>query len=219
MLQRVLEPEVMDTEEDARAYAEMDHDEANRMFVEGLLAAGPLQGDVLDIGTGPAQLAILVAQAAPAARIFGIDLSAEMLDLGQANVALAGLAERLHLWIADAKATGFTDGRFQAVISNSLIHHVPEPLGVLREAWRVTGSGGRLYIRDLMRPADDATLRQLVATHAGSCTPRQQQLFAESLHAALTLDEIRQLVATAGGSPASVTATSDRHWTWAATKP
>ncbi|MBX7165158.1 MAG: class I SAM-dependent methyltransferase [Pirellulales bacterium] len=219
MIERILEPEVMDTEEDAREYAEMDHDEPNRWFVEGLLASGPIESDVLDLGTGPAQLAVLVAQALPAVHLWGLDMSAEMLDLGQANVVLADLVDRVHLWIADAKALPYADGRFRTVISNSLIHHIPDPIAVLREAWRVTAPGGRVFIRDLMRPGDETALRQLVVAHAGTCTPRQQQLFEESLHAALTLDEIRALVAQVGARPETVAATSDRHWTWVAVKP
>ncbi len=43
-------------------------------------------------------------------------------------------------------------------------------------------------------------------------------MFAASLHAALTLAEIRQLVAKLGFQPQTVQATSDRHWTWAAWK-
>ena len=40
-----------------------------------------------------------------------------------------------------------------------------------------------------------------------------RQLFHQSLHAALTLEEIRQLVVARGGRPECVSASSDRHWT------
>ena len=43
-------------------------------------------------------------------------------------------------------------------------------------------------------------------------------MFADSLHAALTLDEVRALVAALGFDPAGVRQTTDRHWTWAARK-
>jgi len=44
-------------------------------------------------------------------------------------------------------------------------------------------------------------------------------MFADSLHAAWTLDEVRGLVTRLGFAPATVHQTSDRHWTWAAAKP
>jgi hypothetical protein len=43
-------------------------------------------------------------------------------------------------------------------------------------------------------------------------------MFADSLHAALSLDEIRALVSSLEFPPGSVQQTSDRHWTWVATK-
>ena len=55
-LQRVLEPEVMDTDEVACDYDRMDHDEVNRLFVEDLLRDHQVSGDVLDIGTGTARI-------------------------------------------------------------------------------------------------------------------------------------------------------------------
>ena len=44
-------------------------------------------------------------------------------------------------------------------------------------------------------------------------------MFADSLHAALTLDEVRRMIAAIGFDPSTVRATSDRHWTWTAHKP
>jgi len=79
--------------------------------------------------------------------------------------------------------------------------------------------GGLLFFRDLLRPADEATLEQLVAQYAGDCNDHQRAMFAASLRAALSLDEIRALVASLGFPPDSVEATSDRHWTWTVTKP
>jgi hypothetical protein len=58
------------------------------------------------------------------------------------------------------------------------------------------------------------TLQRLVASYASDANDHQRQMFADSLHAALTLDEIRQLVATHGFDPATVRQTTDRHWTW-----
>jgi hypothetical protein len=70
----------------------------------------------------------------------------------------------------------------------------------------------------LLRPPDESTLARLVATYAGSATEHQQQMFRDSLGAALTLAEIRDLVATLGFDPAGVQQTTDRHWTWTAHK-
>jgi hypothetical protein len=76
--------------------------------------------------------------------------------------------------------------------------------------------GGVLFVRDLLRPDDRDTLDRLVKTYAGEANDHQRKMFAESLHAALTLAEVREHVMRLGYGPASVTQSSDRHWTWSA---
>jgi ubiquinone/menaquinone biosynthesis C-methylase UbiE len=137
-----------------------------------------------------------------------------MLVVARENVNRAGLADRIRLEHTDAKRLPFDEATFGAAISNSIVHHIPEPGGVLAEVVRVVEPGGVLFIRDLLRPADEATLRHLVATYAGDANEHQQHMFADSLHAALTLAEIRALVARLGYDPEGVRQTTDRHWTW-----
>jgi hypothetical protein len=57
-------------------------------------------------------------------------------------------------------------------------------------------------------------LKHLVETYAGEATPYQRKLFSDSLRAALTLHEMRELVSQFGFPPNSVHMSSDRHWTW-----
>ena len=94
------------------------------------------------------------------------------------------------------------------------MHHIPEPAEVLVEMVRVTAPGGVLFVRDLLRPADAAALRGLVEQYAAGGNAHQQKMFAESLHAALSLAEVRERVAALGFDPSEVRPTSDRHWTW-----
>jgi len=240
MLSRVLEPEVMDTAEEARDYDAMDHSHVNRLFVADFLAAvghifsvperapsvsdGSAEGsapelpELLDVGTGTALIPVELCKASPTCRIVAIDLSTHMLDLARYNLEINGCVSRILLLHVDGKQLPFEDDRFAAVMSNSIVHHIPEPRSVLAEAVRVAKPGGRLFFRDLLRPPDEATLGRLVATYAGGESNHARQMFADSLHAALTLDEIRELVAGLGFDPAAVEATSDRHWTWSATK-
>jgi len=105
---------------------------------------------------------------------------------------------------------------FDVVMSNSIVHHIPEPIGVLREAVRVTKPGGLLFFRDLLRPATEDQLQQLVATYTPGANEHQQRMFAESLHAALSFNEIREMVRSLGFAAGDVQQTSDRHWTWSA---
>lgn len=214
MLPRVLEPEVMDTPDDARDYDAMDHRAVNTAFVDDFLATGIGSGLILDLGTGTALIPIALCQRAPHIRVLAVDLASEMLRLCEENVRRAGLTNRIELQRIDVKHLPYVGGFFQGVMSNSIVHHIPDPSSLFGEILRVTEPEGEVFVRDLLRPPDQATLDRLVGQYAGDANDNQRKLFADSLHAALTLDEIRLLVMKAGGRPNSVQQTSDRHWTW-----
>jgi ubiquinone/menaquinone biosynthesis C-methylase UbiE len=218
MLPRVLEPEVMDTPEEARDYDSMDHAQVNRDFVTDFLTVWDERNPILDVGTGTAQIPIELCRQSACASIVAIDLAEEMLKVGRENVRRAGLADRVRLECIDAKGIPYPDGAFAAVISNSIIHHIPEPGRVVAEMVRVLQSGGVLFVRDLLRPPDVAMLNRLVNLHAAGANDHQKRMFAESLHAALTHDEIRSLILPLGYPASSVQQTTDRHWTWTARK-
>lgn len=213
MLPRILEPELMDTDDDARQYDAMDHTAVNEIFVTDLSNAltdwslqRPVQNtttplNVLDLGAGTALIPIELARRASHIRI-----------------AAAGLAARITPFLADAKQLPFDSASFPCVISNSIIHHIPEPREALREAVRVTAPGGLLFHRDLCRPRGLDELNRLVDTYAAGANAYQRKLFADSLHAALTVEEIGRLIADLGFAAETVRMTSDRHWTWIATK-
>jgi ubiquinone/menaquinone biosynthesis C-methylase UbiE len=218
MLSRILEPEVMDTPQEARDYDAMDHAAVNRAFVADFLAVWDGANPILDLGTGTAQIPVELCRQSPTAQVVAIDLAEHMLAVGRENVRRAELDSRILLQRVDAKGLPFADATFGAVISNSIVHHIPNPGAVLAEVVRVAAPGGVLFLRDLFRPPDEATLRHLVATYAGDANDLQQKMFADSLHAALTVDEVRALVAGMGFDPTTVRPTTDRHWTWVARK-
>lgn len=218
MLPRVLETEAMDTPAEAVDYDSMDHGEVNRVFVADLLDAGPKPGLVLDLGTGTAQIPIELCGQSPQSRVRAVDLAHHMLKVGRENVRKAGLADRITVQRADAKRLPYRNEAFSTVISNSIVHHVPEPREVLEEAWRVLAPGGLAFFRDLFRPPDEAMIRRLVDTYASEANDHQRQMFADSFRASLTVEEVRRLVAGLGSPPDSVRATTDRHWTWVARK-
>jgi len=237
MLPRTLEPEAMDTLDEARDYDAMDHREVNALFAgdalcalqqTGLLGGGPANKGtachVIDIGTGTARIPIeLVRQAregnvAQGLVVAAVDLAAEMLVVAKENVAAAGMADVIRLERLDVKTLPYPDDRFAAVLSNSIVHHIPEPAEAFAEAVRVCRPGGLLFFRDLRRPNDTSELEGLVALHAAGANDAQRAMFAASLHAALTVDEVAAIITALGFPAGDVRATSDRHWTWRSVK-
>lgn len=212
MLKRILEPEVMDDPAEAQAYDAMDHAQPNMAFVDRLLELGIDRcKQALDLGTGPGDVPIMICGPTNTTHIVAVDLAQSMLDRAEYKIALAGLGKRITLAQMDVKALDITNDSFDAVFSNTILHHIPEPLAMLREAARVLRPGGLLLIRDLYRPATKQALDALVAEHAGDCDDAQRRMFAESLHAALTSDELRALADEAGLSDAKVVTDTDRH--------
>ncbi|NOX56867.1 MAG: class I SAM-dependent methyltransferase [Planctomycetes bacterium] len=226
MLSRMLEREVMDSMREAIDYDSMDHSEVNRIFVDDFLqawaavageqtapAAAAAPAEILDVGTGTAQIPIELCRRDFDGRITAVDLAKAMLEVGQRNVEQAGFTQQIRLQRVDAKNLPYPDGRFDAVMSNSIVHHIPQPRTVLAEMARVVRPGGLLFVRDLMRPADLETVDRLVATYCGNENDHQRQMFRDSLCASLTVDEVQLLLAELGLGHLTVRATSDRHWT------
>lgn len=210
VMERVLEPEVMDTREEAEAYDAMDHSAPNAAFVERLLALG-VHGRVLDIGCGPGHIPLQLAAVAPEVEVVGVDLSREMLRIAEEHRAVSPDADRVSFRLADAKGLEDEANSFDSVCSNTILHHIPEPVPFLAEAWRVLRPGGVLLIRDLFRPDDHVTVARLVARYAGEETAEAQELFRASLCAALTPAELEAAAAAAGMTGIEVSVDSDRH--------
>ena len=219
MLERILEAEVMDTPEEAIVYDDMDHAEVNERFVDDMMSVGVLAGDVLDLGTGPARIPLLLCDRHNDVRVVAVDLSPSMLDVARVNIELSPHVDRIMLDHIDAKDLPYEEGRFVAVMSNSIVHHIRDPRSTLAEAVRVCAPGGLLYFRDLRRPDTADEVRRLVDMYAGDENEHAQQLFSDSLRAAFTRNEIREYVTPFGFPALTVQETSDRHWTWCARKP
>src|SRR5690606_15439734 len=70
---------------------------------------------VLDLATGTADLAVMIAKAHPGAEVVGIDPSGRMLDVGRRKVEARGLAGRVSLQQGDAQALDLADGSVDGV--------------------------------------------------------------------------------------------------------
>jgi ubiquinone/menaquinone biosynthesis C-methylase UbiE len=209
-MERVLEPEVMDTVEDAEAYDAMDHSGANDAFITRLLELG-VSGRVLDIGCGPGHIPLQLVTQKPELEVVGVDLSKSMLKIAEEHKAVCAHGDRVEFQVADAKGLDFPDDSFDTVCSNSILHHIPNPVPFLSEAWRVLKPGGIFLIRDLFRPEDTAAASALVDLYAADEAEYARALFHASLCAAFTPDELVDAARAAGISGAEVVEDSDRH--------
>jgi ubiquinone/menaquinone biosynthesis C-methylase UbiE len=219
IMRRIPEPELMDDARQARAYAGADFEEPNQLFVHTfarLFPAYPGDGVLLDLGCGPGDIALRFARRYPRSRVIAVDGAAAMLEHARLAVARAGLGERIRLLQARIGAAhtlaGLAPASVQGVISNSLLHHLAEPMDLWRTIQRLAVSGAPVMVMDLRRPASQILARQLVRQYAADEPEILRHDFYHSLCAAYTPEEVEQQLAIAGLGYFQVQAVSDRHW-------
>lgn len=127
-------------------------------------------GHVLDLATGTADLAIMIAKTHPSVTVVGVDPSAKMLEVGEKKLTVQQLNERVSLQVGDAQALKFPDRTFDGLCIAFGIRNVPDRLQGLREMARVTKAGGRVAILELSEPRS-GVLGPLARFHVHSVVP------------------------------------------------
>lgn len=213
MMDRTLEPELMDDLKQAEAYAHADFEEENQGFVERFKEYFPefSQGTVLDLGCGPADIPIRFTKLFPACQIIGVDASAPMIQLGEQAVKAAGLTDRIALRceryeeVAGARIA-------DAVMSNSLLHHLPNPLQFWQKIRQLVRPGAPVLVMDLLRPESLDAAQAIVDQYAANEPDILRRDFYNSLLAAFTEDEIGSQLARMNLTRLLIDVPDDRHW-------
>lgn len=213
MMQRIMEPELMDDLEQARVYAEADFAEENQGFVDLFSAScsGWSGGHVIDLGCGPGDIPIRFAQKFPGANVTGVDASRPMIKLAEAAVKHANLEDRIRF-----RCERFQDVSLQepadAAISNSLLHHVPNPLQFWYKLTQLVKPGSFVLVMDLLRPESTDEAAAIVAQYAANEPAVLKRDFYNSLLAAFTEDEVAAQLAEMNLSRLLIDVPDDRHW-------
>jgi demethylmenaquinone methyltransferase/2-methoxy-6-polyprenyl-1,4-benzoquinol methylase len=136
-------------------------------------AALPPGGQLLDLATGTADVAIAAARhhAHDGVTVIGIDPSAGMLEVGRKKVVAAGLGARVTLEVGDAQALPLGDDSVDGVTIAFGIRNVPDRAAALGEMARVTRPGGRVVILELSEPRG-GVLGPLARFHIHTVVPR-----------------------------------------------
>jgi ubiquinone/menaquinone biosynthesis C-methylase UbiE/uncharacterized protein YbdZ (MbtH family) len=216
---RMPEPELMLDEEQAAAYAGADLSELHEPMPARFRECFPSfsGSQILDLGCGSADITIRFARAYPDATVRGIDGSDAMLVRGRDAVSSAALDRRVVLEKRHLPDESLPSFSFDAVISNSLLHHLLEPSSLWQTVRLCAKPGASVMVMDLRRPADPEAAEQLVERYAAEAHPALRRDFFNSLCAAYTAVEIRQQLRAAGLSAFRVEESGDLHITvWGA---
>jgi 2-polyprenyl-3-methyl-5-hydroxy-6-metoxy-1,4-benzoquinol methylase len=213
MMERVLEPELMDDPDQVLAYAGANFEQENQGFVDQLCGLyDDLDGaHILDLGCGPGDIPIRLARRHPTCRITGIDASQPMIAYAEHAVKKAGFHDRVQFLcqrFQDMSVSSPAD----AIISNSLVHHVPNPLQFWYSVKTLLKSGCPVLVMDLLRPDSPEAAQAIVDEQAAGEPERLRQDFYHSLLAAFTEDEVASHLAKLNLSRLMVDVPDDRHW-------
>ncbi len=212
-MKRTPEPEeLMDEAEQALAYAEADFSASNTQFMALFHQLHPqdFSGKVLDLGCGPADIPIRFARQYPQAEIHALDGAQAMLNLAQQAIDKEALSDQISLHCHYLPATEL-DKDFDAILSNSLLHHLRDPLDLWRSIQHAATTGALILVMDLLRPETPQQVNSLLNTYASDAPDVLRRDFAASLHAAYTVEEVREQLASTALNGLDVRQVSDRH--------
>ena len=223
-MQRIPEPELMDQAEQVLQYAMADFHNSDQDCLAAILSlldsAPTWRARVIDLGCGPGNISFPLAAALPSARVLAIDGSGPMLAWARqrqgntlpppANLrfhqALLPLGRAELACVEAAHAPPYT-----LVVSNSLLHHLHDPLGLWRTVREIAAPGALLLVRDLRRPACRQELLELVSRHAASAPALLRRDFEASLAAAFRREEVEAQLEQAGLGQLTVREVGDRY--------
>lgn len=192
-MNRIPETELMDDPAQALAYARADFEQPHTQFIEQFRARfsdWPAQGYVLDLGCGPGDICRRFAQAFPDVHIHGVDAAVAMLQIGREDLREAGLERRVELFKGYLPGAMLPREQYDAVISNSLLHHLHDPHALWQSVLRHAAPGAPVFIMDLRRPQNREQALELVDAFASGEPQVLRTDFYNSLLAAYRVEEV-----------------------------
>lgn len=212
-MHRILEPEIMEDLEQARAYSDADFSVPNQRFADQLVETFPeCMQRAIDIGCGSADIPIRLARLLPSIQIMAVDASREMIKLAQEGITGSGFTDRITVRRAYLPGLPFRAHSFDTIISNSFLHHLPDPSLFWREVVLLASKHAVVFVMDLFRPDSSEIAATIVESAAADEHPLLKRDFYNSLLAAFTIDEVKQQLGEAGLSELDVDMVSERHW-------
>jgi ubiquinone/menaquinone biosynthesis C-methylase UbiE len=214
-MNRIMEPELMEEDAQARAYVEADFEEPHSNFIRlfrEFFGHREILGYVLDLGCGPGDISFRFARAYRNCTVHGIDGSEAMLGYGRKILSESNnIEKRVKLIQGRLPGAILQRAEYDAIISNSLLHHLHDPHVLWETIRRYALPEAPVFVMDLKRPGTASEARSLAETYAGNEPEILQRDFYNSLLASFEVEEVAAQLEQAGLGHLSVKEVSDRH--------
>ena len=115
-------------------------------------------GHVVDIHCGGGRWLIAMARRFPELELVGVEFEHDSVARARANVAAAGLSDRIEIREADVSRPG-AEREYVLAYFQYALHQLPDPAGALRAAWAALRPGGRIVVLDWALPSDPEEFR------------------------------------------------------------
>jgi len=213
-MDRAREPELMIDPAQAMAYEREDLAQVNQGFVDRFRTTFPkmTSGTIVDLGCGPADIPVRLARTLPECIITAVDGSEPMIALAQQAVKEAGLDQRVRPLCLRLPMLPLALQSYDAVVSNSLVHHIPDPFLFWNEVVRLGRPTGLVLVMDLLRPESPERAQEMVEKYMAHEAPLVKRDFYSALCASFTLREVRAQVRARGLGGLVCEMASDRRW-------
>lgn len=107
---------------------------------------------ILDVATGTADVALETMRQLQPEKIIGIDISAEMLEIGRSKIKKRGLEKTIVLQEGDSEALPYPDETFDAITVAFGVRNFENLEKGLKEMQRVLKQNGKIVILEFSRP-------------------------------------------------------------------
>lgn len=196
-MERITEPELMDKEEQVKAYAFAHFSEPHDLFVKTFQEKFPnisssFNDVVLDLGSGSCEITRQFAKAYKDASFHGVDGSALMLKYAKELNEKEKISHRIKLIETCLPKVELPQQLYHLIISNSLLHHLHKPNALWETIQQHAKPYVHVFVMDLVRPIDEQTVTYLTNEYAANEPEILKSDFENSLRAAFTVKEVRQ---------------------------
>jgi 2-polyprenyl-3-methyl-5-hydroxy-6-metoxy-1,4-benzoquinol methylase len=216
LVKRAPEEELMDLPAHAQAYANADFSEPNSKFVALFSEKFPgfNRQRILDLGCGLADITMRLAEQTHKQKSSAWTAPMPCSIAGKEILQHSSLANRVDIrkWHIGRQENPLGSEGFHAVVSNSLLHHMHDPLDLLRAIRACAAPGAAVLVMDLIRPQSRIEAENIVEKYAGKEPEVLRNDFLNSLLAAYRPAEIMEQLVSANMEFLQIEIVSDRHF-------